>query len=317
MVMSLHPLECTSFSESIDSSNNYLPAIDFDSDTHWVWKPRSNHTKVSAAVYHHLNQCNSTLECWSGWHLLWRIQVAPRLKYFIWICVHGRLSASAFLHYIRLGPDNPCILCGMHRETIDHLICHCIMSQRLWNIINYTENLSISFLAGFSSGNWITEYRHLQHTLAMIAAGAWFIWISRCNAIFKNISPNPSAIVSQTIAHVREFSNNLSNPLGKKLILNNFSSADGYVHVLFTHAITNPSSQVRSIGFFISNSNYIVSLAGCLSQSMLNNSLVALEVALQTAMDYHFRIKHIFCDHHGIKNTIWNPDQLISWRFRP
>lgn len=123
--------------------------------------------------------------------------------------------------------------------------------------------------------------------------------------------------MSQAITHTREF-NCFSDPLGKKLILNNFSNGDD--NFLFTHAIANPNTQVRSIGFFIINSNYIVSLAGCLSQSMLNNSLdelFALEVALQTAMDFNIRFKHIFCDHHGIKDTIWSPDQLTAGRFRP
>lgn len=237
------------FGNSFDSLEVILPTIDHDWDTHWVWKPKSNRSKISAAVYNQLNHHNSSSECSSGWQLLWNILVAPRLKYFTWICIQGCLSTSAFLHCIHLGPDNPYNLCGMHHETIDHLFCHFIKFQRIWEIINYKENLSISFPEGVSFGNWITEYKHSQHSLAIIAMGAWFIWTRRCNAIFKNISPNQSIIVSQAINYVWEFSNCFSDPLGKTLILNNFSNDDGYF--LFTHTIAKPITQVRSIDWIL------------------------------------------------------------------
>lgn len=108
------------------------------------------------------------------------------------------------------------------------------------------------------------------------------------------------------------------DPLGKKLILNNFSSADGYF--LFIHATLNRCTQVRSAGFFFSNANYVVSLAGCLSQPLNDSSsdeIMVLEVALQTAIDLHIPVKHIFCAHHTILEFIQSSDQLTSWRFRP
>lgn len=169
----------------------------------------------------------------------------------------------------------------------------------------------------FFSGKWITDFRYSQHTLAIIAAGAWFIWLGRCNAIFKNITFNQSTIVNQAIAHTREF-NCFSDPLGKKLLLYNFNYGDG--NFLFFHAIGNSRTQVRSTGFFIANSNYKVILAGCISQSMLDNSLdelFALEVAMQTVLDFNIRIKNIFCDHHGVRELIWKPDLRTAWRFCP
>lgn len=129
--------------------------------------------------------------------------------------------------------------------------------------------------------SWLTDYRHSQRILAIIATRAWFIWTSRCNIIFKNHRPNHSLVVHKAFAHAREFDFWSSIPLGKNLIHNNFSSADDLF--LFSHATVNNTTQGRSIGFFISNSRYLVCLAGCLSQSLMINSsdeLFALEVAL-------------------------------------
>lgn len=242
---------------------------------------------------------------------------SPRIKHFIWLCLRGHLSTSAFLHSIHIGPDTLCVLCGLHRETIDHLFCQCDRIQGVWNWFNSMLNTSISFTNGFSSGNWITEYGQSLCTLAFIAVGAWYIWICRCNAIFKNVCPNYSSIVTRTTVYVDEFSLSTKNPFGRKLILNNFSTADGYF--LFTHAATNYNLQVRSICFFFSNANYEISLAGCVSQCLLDYSLdeiFALEVALQTALALHIPVKHILYEHHAILDLIQCSDHTSSWRFQ-
>lgn len=177
-----------------------MTTIDPHADNIWIWNPKFSYAKISSAVYHFLNSQNSPFNTWVGWQLLWHIPVAPRLKHFIWICLRGRLSTFAFLHNIHLSPDTSCILCGLHRETIDHLFEQCARIHVVWDQINSRENMSISFPDEFSSENWITNYRHSMHTLALIAAGAWFIWISRCNAIFKNLHPKYSIIVNRAIA---------------------------------------------------------------------------------------------------------------------
>lgn len=179
-----------------------MTAIDLKAGNHWIQTPKSSCPKITIVVYHFLNSQHSSSDRWIGWQLLWHIPVAPRLKHFIWICLRGCLSTSSFLHSIHLGPDNPCIFCGLHRETIDHLFGQCARIQEVWDQINSRENMNISFPNGFSSRSWITEHRNLMHTLAIIVAGAWFIWICRCNAIFKTLRSNYSVIVNKTVAYV-------------------------------------------------------------------------------------------------------------------
>lgn len=146
-------------------------------------------------------------------------------------------------------------------------------------------------------------------------AGAWFIWKSRCDAIFNNSPPNFSAIVNRSIAHAREHSKSNRCLLGKRLILYNFSGADD--HFLFTHAILNESRRVRAIGFFLSSANLLVSFAGCLSQPADDNSseaLLALDVALQFALDFQLPVKHIFSAYHTDLAMLKRPDHVIAWR---
>lgn len=104
--------------------------------------------------------------------MLWHIPVAPRVKYFIWLCLHGHLTTAVLLHQLNLGPDSVCIFCGLQRETVDHLFGGCANTQQVWNFINHIDNLSISWSSGFSSRDWIIKFQHSKFNLALIAAGS-------------------------------------------------------------------------------------------------------------------------------------------------
>ncbi|XP_039136961.1 uncharacterized protein LOC120274484 [Dioscorea cayenensis subsp. rotundata] len=247
------------FGYLFDNNTFNSAVIDTSDVNQWVWYPKSTCSKISAAVYHQLNQQRSSSDSWIGWHIIWHIPVAPRIKHFIWLC-----------------------------------------------------------LKGFSSGSWAIQYRQSVRSLAFISAGAWFIWIARCNAIFKNIRPNLSIIASRTSAHVQDFFCSNLEPYGRKLILCNFSSADG--PFIFTHAISRLEIQVRTIGFFISNANYKVILAGRWSQPLDDNSsdaILAIEAALQTTLQLQIPVKHIFSCHHSDLNFIRETNHSLAWRFRP
>ncbi|KAH7664993.1 Non-specific serine/threonine protein kinase protein [Dioscorea alata] len=277
-------------------------------------KPGGSGRSISSTVYHHLNQKSPVSDNWIGWKLLWSISVAPRLKHFIWLCLKGRLSTTNFIYSLHLGPDSPCSLCGLARETIDHLFGQCPKSLLVWEHLSIYVNFNIYFPDGFSSGTWLSCSNYSPFTLAVIVAGAWFIWKARCDVIFNNISMNCMLIANRSVAHVND--NFLSNCclLGRRLILNNFTSADD--HYLFTHAVRSEAGQVLAFGFFLANTNFHVSFAGCCAQPTNDNSSVvlsALEVALRIAMEFHLPVKHLFCVQHHDLYLLHNSDPVICW----
>lgn len=295
-----------------------MNSVSFDPHNvnHWIWMPKASSTKLASAVYHTLNNQSVASDSWVGWNTVWRIPVAPRIKHFIWLCLRGRLSTSAFLFNIKLGPDNPCVFCGLHRETIDHLLYNCNRTRNIWDQLASKLNTSIVFTNGFSSGCWLLDYSHSMHIIAFIAASAWFIWLCRCDTIFRNTSPWFSFIVPRAAAHVEEFSRCNSNLWGRKLLLCNFSSSDN--NFLFTHATSNQHRQVSSAGFFFTNVNYEVSLAGCSSRrssEFSSDTLFAVEAALNAAMELNKPVKHIFCDLQDIIHLLNCTDHVTSWRF--
>lgn len=160
---------------------------------------------------------------WAGWHKLWKLHVAPRVKHFIWLMLHGRISTTDYLSNINLGPRSLCIFCNIESESIEHLFKECRYTHLIWNTLNHILGINISFPDYISSGFWITDYKFFMHTIFVIAANIWYIWKARCDAIFNNINPNFSSIAIRAVAHVKDFMKENTSLLGRHLLLNNFS----------------------------------------------------------------------------------------------
>lgn len=103
---------------------------------------------------------------------------------------------------------------------------------------------------------------------------------------------------------------------GKKLILNNFSQSDE--HFLFNYSIFNLHKNVVSIGFFVSNSNYNISIAGCLSHSSpdsFHGEILAMEVALHSTLEMGISVKHVFLTNQSIPALLNSFNSINPWHW--
>ncbi|XP_039145574.1 uncharacterized protein LOC120282794 [Dioscorea cayenensis subsp. rotundata] len=78
---------------------------DYISNNFWVWHPQSSNEKISSVVSHHLNHNPGLSNEWLGWSKLCKLHVAARVKHFIWLVLHGKISTSDFLNSINIGPE--------------------------------------------------------------------------------------------------------------------------------------------------------------------------------------------------------------------
>ncbi|XP_039129310.1 uncharacterized protein LOC120265457 isoform X2 [Dioscorea cayenensis subsp. rotundata] len=156
-------------------------SIDLNSGNHWIWNPPTKLHKISSTIYQQLNLSTPPEEVWPGWQLIWKLNIAPRTKHFMWTLFHGLLSTTNFLYHLNLGPNDPCSLCGLSPETIDHLFSHCTKTKQL------------------------TEGNYSNYINSVIAATAWMLWKSRCNIIFHNACINLPTVVCRALAHVQEY----------------------------------------------------------------------------------------------------------------
>lgn len=157
------------------------------------------------------------------WKKLWKIHAAPRVKHFIWVILDGRISTTDYLNSINLGPRTLYVLYNLELQIADHLFPFCSKAHSVWNTLNANLGLNIAFPDNISSGAWISDCNFPRSTVCIIATTIWFLWKSRCDAIFNNITPNYSQIINRAIAHVKDFLLENAKLRGRRLLLNNFS----------------------------------------------------------------------------------------------
>lgn len=185
---------------------------------------------------------------WTGWHKLWKLHVVPRVKHFIWLLLHGKISTTDYLNSINLGPRSLCIFCNIESESVEHLFKECCYAQLVWNSLNHNLGINISFPDYISLCSWITDYKFFIHTISVIAANIWYLWKARCDAIFNCINPNFPSIAIRAIALVKDFMQENTSLLGRHLLLSNFSHVDG-LFLFYAHK-WNETNKTGNLGFF-------------------------------------------------------------------
>jgi hypothetical protein len=63
---------------------------------------------------------------------LWKACVPPKVKFFLWLAIHGRLWIAEHRKHHGLQDDGACVLCGELLETTDHLILSCVYAREVW-----------------------------------------------------------------------------------------------------------------------------------------------------------------------------------------
>lgn len=138
-------------------------------------------------------------------------------------------------------------MCGLGYESIDQLMVSYAIAQTVWYLVSTHTGVCLNFQDGFGFGGWLISNNYSLFIKSVIAAASWFLWKAWCDKIFRNIDANCYVIVCKAFAHVTKFYNATALQLGKCLILNNFSNADG--PFLFISNDWNDVEEVSGAGF--------------------------------------------------------------------
>jgi hypothetical protein len=57
---------------------------------------------------------------------VWKAAVPPKVKFFFWMELHGRLWTADRRHRHGLQQNASCALCDQEDETTDHLLLSCV-----------------------------------------------------------------------------------------------------------------------------------------------------------------------------------------------
>jgi hypothetical protein len=92
----------------------------------WKWMASDNYTASSAYRSFFIGRTTQM-----GAKELWKANAPLRVKFFLWLALHGRLWTAERRRRHRLQDGDACALCGLP-ETTNHLQLSCAYAREVW-----------------------------------------------------------------------------------------------------------------------------------------------------------------------------------------
>lgn len=126
---------------------------------------------------------------------VWKINVPPKLRVFLWQICHKGLSVRGELIKRGMSMDPCCPLCQNDIETLEHLFFDCPSTASLWNYANshnWISNWNPVGLDKCCKGILCEAVKNCDPlTVHKIVYALWSIWKGRNGVVFKNEIFNP------------------------------------------------------------------------------------------------------------------------------
>ena len=75
------------------------------------------------------------------WNFLWKLNIPPKIKLFIWKVFHNAFSSSENLLKQGISIDPRCKLCSHNFESSFHVFFHCTFARDVWKRIGFWKSI--------------------------------------------------------------------------------------------------------------------------------------------------------------------------------
>lgn len=107
------------------------------------WSPNPRGTLSTNSVYHHIRDTwDNKDQANSAYNWIWKLQCPNKIKYFLWLCKHGRLPTCYYLNSIGIEVGEACHICNAP-ETIQHIFIECPIAKIFWNDLGKNTNSNV------------------------------------------------------------------------------------------------------------------------------------------------------------------------------
>jgi hypothetical protein len=126
---------------------------------------------------------------------LWHAVVPPKVKFFFWMVLHGRLWTADRRKRHGLQLDAACVLCDQLDETTDHLLCSCVFSCEVWSRLLHA--LAYPAVAHVQDSTlldwWLLARARIPRALrrsfdSLVLLVSWLLWKERNRRTFDHRS---------------------------------------------------------------------------------------------------------------------------------
>ncbi|KAL0449105.1 UNVERIFIED_CONTAM: hypothetical protein Slati_1466900 [Sesamum latifolium] len=119
------------------------------------------------------------------WRLAWDLQLAPKIKLFIWKVYSNALPTMTNLRNRGLRLEGGCPLCDAMEEDIMHVLVRCSFARLIWAVSGVPWKLVESHTEDVMVWLRAIHQRADREELEMIAVIYWSLWYHRNMRIFE------------------------------------------------------------------------------------------------------------------------------------
>ncbi|CAN1223742.1 hypothetical protein LINPERPRIM_LOCUS2142 [Linum perenne] len=109
-----------------------------------LWRVSNNgeySVKSAYRLIHDETVANEGLRVEGEWDGLWKLDVPPKVRHWLWRSVRGVLPTTSSLRRRRIEVEDKCGLCSRNGETVEHLFLHCDVARECWRKVGMEELL--------------------------------------------------------------------------------------------------------------------------------------------------------------------------------
>lgn len=148
------------------------------------------------AGYHYLCNRDFPTPPWMYWKIVWKSEAIPKVKFFMWTLLKGKILTSENLQKRGIVGPSQCPNCQKWEETIHHLFISCPFAISCWKSIapNDTFTWNSQHSIGEVLSNWKKSYpsqpkkkniaKRVWDALPYVLL--WKIWIARNRKVFRD-----------------------------------------------------------------------------------------------------------------------------------
>lgn len=140
--------------------------------------------------------------------VIWKAPLIPRCSFIAWIALRNRLPTLDRMQKWNIQLPNRCVLCKEDEENVDHIMCQCRYSIRVWQMIR--ELCRVEPLLNNSVASWFREAsqklldKDLQGKKGRLCllVGMYYIWMERNARNFSENSRSPTEVATSVCSSV-------------------------------------------------------------------------------------------------------------------
>lgn len=91
----------------------------------------------------------------SNWNWVWKLQLLPKLKFFIWKLLHYILRTTTFLNKRGINIVDACPFCDFSSNDLTYILRSCSSIKPLWTVLGIPSFLLKSFHDAFPTWRWL------------------------------------------------------------------------------------------------------------------------------------------------------------------